>query len=104
MQVACGSEAEQPAVSEIATCVGWVPVKLHVYVIVSPSVMVAGLMLKAAVHEDDGEGGGDGPLGDWCDTMTWMCACSVVGALPSRPSRTQSLNSPTGSLTDTSLE
>ena len=53
---------------------------------------------------DGGDAGGSGPLGDWCDTMARMCACSVVGALPSSSSRTQSLNSPTGSLTDTSLE
>ena len=41
----------QPAESEIWTCVGWWPLKLHVYVMSSPSTMVAGLMLRDAVHE-----------------------------------------------------
>ena len=53
----------QPADSAISTCVGWWPLKLHVYVISSPSTMVAGLMLRVAAHGvgggDDG-GGGDG--------------------------------------------
>ena len=47
----------QPLESESETCVGWGPLKLHVYVISSPSTMVDGLMLRVAAH---GEGGGDG--------------------------------------------
>ena len=53
----------QPAESEICTCVGGWPLKLQLYVISSPSTMVAGLMLRVAAHGvgggDDG-GGGDG--------------------------------------------
>ena len=41
----------QPAESEICTCVGGWPLKLHVYVISSPSTMVAGLVLRDAVHD-----------------------------------------------------
>ena len=48
----------QPAESEISTCVGWWPLKLHVYVISSPSTMVDGLVLRVAVHGVGG--GGDG--------------------------------------------
>ena len=51
-----GSLYSQPALSETSTCVGWWPAKLHVYVIFSPSVMVAGLTLRAAVHEGGGGG------------------------------------------------
>ena len=42
---------------EIATCVGWGPLKLHVYVISSPRTMVDGLMLRVAVHGVGGDGG-----------------------------------------------
>ena len=35
----------------MCTCVGGWPLKLHVYVISSPSTMVAGLVLRDAVHE-----------------------------------------------------
>jgi len=57
------SPARQPAVSEIAACVGWWPPKLHVYVMLLPSTMVAGLRLRDAVHEyggGEGDGGGGG--------------------------------------------
>jgi len=38
-----------------------------------------------------GEGGNEGGSdGDLKETTAVMCACSVTGALPSRPSRTQS--------------
>ena len=54
----------QPAVRAIETCVGWWPLKLHVYVMSSPSTMVDGLMLRVAVHgEGGGGGGGDGAEG-----------------------------------------
>ena len=38
----------QPAERDIWACVGWWPLKLQVYVISSPSTMVAGLMLRVA--------------------------------------------------------
>ena len=47
----------QPLESEIETCVGWGPLKLHVYVISSPRTMVDGLMLRVAVHGVGGDGG-----------------------------------------------
>ena len=63
------SPPQQPAIRLIAACVGWWPPKLHVYVIFSPSTMIAGLMLRDAVHEygggegDGGVGGGVGGVG-----------------------------------------
>ena len=40
----------QPPLSETMTCLGWWPAKLHVNVMLSPSTMVVGLTLRAAVH------------------------------------------------------
>ena len=49
--------------SEIHTCVGGWPLKLHVYVISSPSTMVAGLMLRDAAHGEGGGGEGGSGVG-----------------------------------------
>ena len=61
----------QPALSETMTCVGWWPAKLHVYVMLSPRTMAAGLTLRAAVHTYGG--GGCGGEGEGCSGQGSGC-------------------------------